>query len=98
MPKSIPVCQPLIPLFFLLACAWVLVQLGTWTPGGWHHPLWQMTAENLAMDVPGRITLSAEDSWTALMRLLAYALVFLLALQFGRDRGRAQLTFGMAWR
>ena len=87
--------QPLIPLFFLLACAWVLVQLGTWTPGGWHHPLWQMTAENLAMDVTGRVTLSPDDSLTALMRLLAYGLVFLLALQFGRDRVIAQLTFGI---
>ena len=46
------------------------------------------------MDLPGRITLSAEDSWTALMRLLGYALVFFLAFQFGRDRRRAQPMFG----
>ena len=87
--------QPLIPLLFLLACSWILVQAGTWTPDGWHHPLWQMTADTLGAEIAGRVTLSLDDSATALMRLLAYGLVFLLALQFGRDRGRAQLTFGV---
>ena len=87
--------QPLIPLLFLLACAWILVQVGTWTPGSWHHPLWQMASETLGVDIAGRVTLSPDDSATALMRLLGYGLVFLLAQQFGRDRGRAQLTFGI---
>jgi hypothetical protein len=87
--------QPLIPLFFLLGCAWVLVQIGAWTPAGWHHPLWQMTSEVLGADIDGRITLAPDDSATALMRLLAYGLVFLLALQFGRDRDRAQMSFGI---
>ena len=84
----------LVPLAFALACAWVLVQVTTGSPGAWQHPLWAMTAETLAIDLPGRVSVSAEDSWTALMRLLSYALVFFLALQFGRDRGRAQLMFG----
>lgn len=87
--------QPLIPLFFLLSCAWVLVQAGTWTPAGWHHPLWQMASEVLDTGVAARVTLSPDDSLTALMRLLAYGLVFLLALQFGRDRERAQQIFGL---
>ena len=87
--------QPMIPLLFLLACAWVLIQVGDWTPAGWHHPLWQMMNETLGSQLQGRITLSPDDSWTALMRLLGYALVFFLALQFGRDRGRAQFTFGI---
>lgn len=87
--------QPLIPLFFLLACAWVLVQLGAWTPAHWHHPLWQMASDTLGIELAGRVTVSADDGWTSLMRLLGYALVFLLALQFGRDRGRAQAAFGI---
>ena len=82
------------PVLFTLACAWVVAQAATWTPEAWHHPLWSMTAETLGMDLPGRITLSAEDSWTALMRLLSYSLVFFLAFQYGQDRGRAQLVFG----
>jgi O-antigen ligase len=83
-----------IPGLFALACAWVLVQVTFNSPAGWHHPLWAMTAETLGMEIPGRITLSAEDSWIALMRLLSYSLVFFLSFQFGRDRGRAQLMFG----
>jgi O-antigen ligase len=65
-----------------------------WTPAAWHHPLWTMAGDALPADVPGRISLSADDNWTAMMRLLAYALVFCLALQFGRDRTRAQAMFG----
>ena len=83
-----------IPGLFALACAWVLVQVTFDSPSVWHHPLWAMTAETLGMEVPGRITLAAEDSWIALMRLLSYSLVFFLSFQFGRDRGRAQLMFG----
>jgi O-antigen ligase len=86
--------SPLIPVLFALACSWVLVQITTGVPVGWQHPLWSMASEVLGMDLPGRITLSAEDSWIALMRLLSYALVFFLAFQFGSDRGRAQLMFG----
>ena len=86
--------SPVIPVLFTLACAWVLVQIGLDSPEGWQHPLWGMTGEVLAMDLPGRISLSAEDSWTALMRLLSYAFVFFLALQYGKERGRAQLVFG----
>ena len=86
--------NPLLPGLFILSTGWVVVQMSTGTPVGWQHPLWSMTGEVLSLDLPGRITLSAEDSWIALMRLLAYALVFFLAFQFGRDRARARLIFG----
>jgi len=85
---------PWIPVVFLLACAWVVVQTASGTPLSWQHPLWAMTGETLGQELPGRITLSAEDSWIALMRLLSYALVFFLAFQFGRDRECAQRVFG----
>ena len=86
--------NPLLLVLFVLACGWVVLQIWSGSPAAWHHPLWAMTADTLGVEAPGRITLAAEDSWTALMRLLSYALVFVLALQFGRDRGRAQLMFG----
>ena len=54
----------------------------------------EMSASTLGLDQPGRITLSMEDGWVALMRLLSYALVFVLAFQLGRDRYRAQSVFG----
>lgn len=83
-----------IPIMFLLACVWVVVQTASGTPPSWHHPMWSMTGEMFGLEMPGRITLSAEDSWVALMRLLSYALVFFLAFQFGRDREYAQKVFG----
>jgi len=86
--------HPAIPALFALACVWALVQLAGWAPASWQHPLWVMAASTLGLDQPGRITLSIEDSWVALMRLLSYALVFVLAIQLGRDRHRAQSVFG----
>ena len=83
-----------IPGLFLLACAWAFLQQAGWTPAAWHHPLWSMTAGLPGADLPGRVSLSPEDTMTALMRLLGYGLVFFLALQFGRDRARAQAMFG----
>ena len=86
--------HPVIPGLFALACAWVIVQCMTWAPAAWHHPLWSLAGEALQQDGPGRISLAAEDGWTALMRLLSYALVFVLALQLGAERKRAQAVFG----
>jgi hypothetical protein len=83
-----------IPALFAVTCAWIVLQAVSWTPLAWHHPLWPLAGEALGVDLPGRVTLSVEDSLTATMRLLSYVLVFFLALQFGRDRKRAQAVFG----
>ena len=42
----------------------------------------------------GFVSLAPEAGWTALVRLLAYALVFLLAMQIGRQREWLQPIFG----
>ncbi len=86
--------HPVLVMSFLFACGWVLVQVGVWVPDLWHHPLWAMSGEALGLRPPGSISVAAEDSWTALMRLLSYALIFVLAYQLGRDRARAQTAFG----
>jgi O-antigen ligase len=86
--------HPAIPSLFLLACAWAFVQQAPWTPPAWQHPLWSLTGVSLGVDLPGRISVSPQDTVTALMRLLCYGLVFFLAWQFGRDRARAQAMFG----
>lgn len=83
-----------VPLLYLLVCAWAVVQQAGWAPPAWHHPLWSMTASLFGVDLAGRISLSPQDTNTALMRLLSYGLVFFLAAQFGRDRARAQKVFG----
>jgi O-antigen ligase len=86
--------HPAIPLLFLVACGWALIQAAGWVPAGWKHPLWLETAGVLGQDLPGMISLSAEDGYTALMRLLGYALVFFLAFQLARERSRARAMLG----
>jgi len=87
--------HPALTGLFILACGWILVQVAPWVPEAWKHPLWAMTGETLGLDLPGSISLAKEDSWIALMRLLSYALVFILAYQLGRKREWAHAAF--AW-
>ena len=86
--------HPAISASFLIACGWVLVQASGWVPAGWKHPMWLETAGVLGESLPGLISLSAEDSYTALMRLLGYALVFFLAFQLALERSRARAMLG----
>jgi len=91
--------HPVIPLLFLLVVGWVVLQTLTGVPVGWQHPLWAQTAEVLGLNgqggaLPGRVSLAAEDSWSGLMRLLSYALVFFLAFQLAAERSRARAMLG----
>jgi O-antigen ligase len=86
--------HPVVAALFLAACAWILLQAAGWVPQTWQHPLWAQTGEVLGLDLAGKITLAAEDGWTALIRLLSYALVFLLAFQLAQERSRARAMVG----
>lgn len=79
-----------------LSLGWILLST---VPGfGTPHPLWQLASEQLARALPGRITLSVDATLVALMRLLAYASIFWLALQYARDRRRAEQLLGwISW-
>lgn len=81
-------------VLFVLACGWAWLQQVGWAPGAWQHPLWNMASSVLVRPVDGAISLAPGETATALMRLLAYALVFWLAFQLCRDRERAQALFG----
>lgn len=94
LPRQISASlSPPVIVLFLVVCAWSWVQTMAWVPSDWLHPLWLMSTEVLGSYLPGSISLSPEDSYVALMRLLCYGLVFFLAFQFGRNRDRALLTF-----
>ncbi len=82
--------NPAIIILFLLTCAWVVVQMSSLVPMSWKHPMWGMAAAALDTSLPGAITLSVDDSLTALMRLVCYGLVFSLAFQLCGDRRKAQ--------
>lgn len=70
---------------FLLAVAWILVQLGTLTPAAWHHPIWAIASEALGETLAGRVAIDPQAGWFALIRLLSYAAIFWLAVQYGGD-------------
>jgi O-antigen ligase len=81
--------HPSVTFLFLAACAWAALQTTPWVPGAWKHPIWDQAAGVLGVNLQGMISLSAEDTWTALMRLLSYSLVFFLSFQLGSERSRA---------
>ncbi len=93
-PRQVSVSlKPVVVMLFLAVCAWGWLQTVPWVPAQWKHPLWNMSAEVLGGSLPGSISLSAQDSFIAVMRLLCYGLVFFLAFQYGRNRSRALATF-----
>jgi O-antigen ligase len=80
-------------LMFLLVCAWVLIQISPDSPSAWHQPLWTASAEALNIHFNSRITSSADDTTTALIRLATYGVVFLMAFNFCLDANRAAQAF-----
>ena len=92
--KRVPQLNLTVVILFAVACGWIILQQVIWVPAGWQHPLWLMAGDALGIELPGRVSLSADDGWTALMRLLSYALVFGLTFHLTRDRLRARTAFG----
>jgi hypothetical protein len=90
--KSHPVAlrEVVLPaILFLLVVFWILIQNAAWTPAGWHHPIWAMTAEALGRPVEGSISVNRDPATLGLLRLVTAASVFWLALQLGRNPKRA---------
>ncbi len=75
---------------FFLVLAWGAAQIASWTPRNWHHPIWAEAGAALDQALDGCISLAPGAGFASLMRLAAYAAVFYLALQLGRDRHRAR--------
>lgn len=68
---------------------WVVIQAAPWTPVAWHNPVWANTAALLGTDIDGAISVVPYATETSVMRLLTYAGIFWLALQYGRSSQRA---------
>ena len=71
-------------LMFAAIAGWFALQASPWTPEAWHHPAWAATRAVLGEPLGGAISIDPAMTLTALMRLLSYAGVFWLALQYGR--------------
>jgi O-antigen ligase len=75
----------------LLAMLWIGIQIAPITPVSWHHPIWSLGGDALGVALPGRVSIDPQAGIFALIRLVAYAAIFFLALQYGRDPDRARL-------
>lgn len=90
-PVSFSRIWPAAALFGIVI-VWSIAQTATWTPAAWHHPLWTAAGDALDRPLPGRISLDPFESYSTILRLVAYAAIFWLALQFCRDRERAHVA------
>jgi len=82
-----------VPLvLFGVTCAWVLIQLIPNIPFGLAHPAWQELNVFFGSDMPERITIDPDQTMMFLLRWFAYAGIFWLALQLGRDRAAAKIA------
>ncbi len=82
-------------VLFTLSVAWVLIQLIPNVPLELAHPGWRELNIFFGTDVAARITIDPGWTRTILMRWLAYAGIFWLAVQLCRDRQLArQALFG----
>lgn len=84
-----------VPATLLAAVVgWALLQAGPWLPVSWSHPFWAEASAGLGAGGAGivpRVALAPEAAMATVMRWLAYAGAFWLALQHGRSRRRARL-------
>ncbi len=78
---------------FLVATGWAALQASPLTPADWHNPLWQTASGVLATPLAGAITINPDDTRAAIVRLLAYAGIFWLAVQLCWPRRRAEAVF-----
>ncbi len=93
LPVSVKrIRAPLV--LFGVTCSWVLIQLVPNIPFGLAHPAWQELNVFFGSDVPERITIDPDQTMTFLLRWFAYAGIFWLALQLGRDRAGAKIALG----
>jgi O-antigen ligase len=74
---------------FAAVVLWILIQNATWTPDWLHHPIWQMTSDELDRPIDGSISVNRDLTTLALVRLITAASVFWIALQLCRDASRA---------
>ncbi len=66
-------------LLAVLALGWSALQVASFVPQGWAHPLWQLAADTLGHAVPATISISPWRTTTESMKLLTYAMALWLA-------------------
>ena len=77
-------------ILFGFVLIWIALQAQPFTPSAWHHPLWNMTADALGGGLSSAISINPSDTLAGLVRLLAYAGIFWISLQYSRRAARAR--------
>lgn len=75
---------------FGLAIVWAQLQGASWMPEPWHHPIWEEAAKALDAPLDGAIAVERYEIGSVTLRLLAYAAIFWIVLQFARTRQTAR--------
>lgn len=79
-----------------LLLGWIIASI--WPDVGPASPIWQMASERLAIGLPERTAISVDAVLVGLMRMLAYAAIFWISLQYSRNRRRAEdLLVWISW-
>lgn len=94
-----------VGLPYALVLGWAALQTASIMPPSLWHPMWAEAAPVLGQvqgsaggpgngtiggTIGGMISADPAMTWAAVLRLACYAGIFWLAVQFGRDRGRAR--------
>jgi O-antigen ligase len=75
---------------FGAAIGWAILQTLPIMPVSWHHPLWHDAMSLLGRPYHGSIAVNPGNAMAGIIRLCAYAGIFWLALQYGRDPSNAE--------
>jgi O-antigen ligase len=79
-----------LAILFGIAIAWIILQAQSITPSAWHHPLWATAANALGSETASAVSLNPFATLSGLIRLLAYAGIFWISLQYCRRAARAR--------
>lgn len=83
---------PMLALFGAVIL-WEIVQISPYTPGSWHHPMWQSAANLLGRPLDGSISVDPFATGSAILRLLTYGAIFWIAMQSCRASRDAHAVF-----
>ncbi len=75
-----------------LALLWGLLQTTGFLPEDWRHPIWREAAVALETPLRGAVSLDPVAGRDSVLRMAAYAAIFWLAFQCGRDSRRASFA------
>ncbi len=75
-------------LGFSIVIFWTFIQVASWPPESWHHPIWK-EAQLLLGQLKGSISVDTGVFAESLLRLTGYGACFLLAFVGGRDSHNA---------